>query len=116
MATSDRPAHMLDPDTRFLLANERTLLAWVRTALALMAGGLAFTQIGAKTLAQTSLGLIVILSGALVAVTGYQRYLAADIAIRAGRLPGAGHGPGLQVAGIVFLAFGLAVTRLLGVW
>ena len=30
-----------DPDYRFTLANERTFLAWIRTALALSAGGLA---------------------------------------------------------------------------
>lgn len=39
-----RPAWRLegeDPDYRFSLANERTFLAWVRTALALIAGSLA---------------------------------------------------------------------------
>ena len=29
------------PDYRFTLANERTFLAWIRTALALMAGAVA---------------------------------------------------------------------------
>jgi len=29
------------PDYRFSLANERTFLAWIRTALALLAGGVA---------------------------------------------------------------------------
>ena len=33
-----------DPDPRFTLANERTFLAWNRTALALIAGGLAVAQ------------------------------------------------------------------------
>ncbi|GAA2471666.1 hypothetical protein Ahu01nite_044420 [Winogradskya humida] len=32
------------PDYRFSLANERTFLAWIRTALALLAGGLACAQ------------------------------------------------------------------------
>jgi putative membrane protein len=32
------------PDYRFSLANERTFLAWIRTGLALIAGGLAVAQ------------------------------------------------------------------------
>ena len=34
-----------EPDYRFSLANERTLLAWLRTALALLAAGVALDQI-----------------------------------------------------------------------
>lgn len=34
-------SHGTDPDIRFSLANERTFLAWIRTALALLAGGVA---------------------------------------------------------------------------
>ena len=33
--------HGTEPDPRFTLANERTFLAWVRTSLALVAGGVA---------------------------------------------------------------------------
>jgi len=34
-----------EPDYRFTLANERTFLAWVRTALALLAGALVIDQV-----------------------------------------------------------------------
>ncbi len=34
-----------DPDERFSFANERTFLAWNRTALALVTAGLAITQL-----------------------------------------------------------------------
>jgi putative membrane protein len=34
-----------EPDYRFTLANERTFLAWFRTALALIAGGVAVVQL-----------------------------------------------------------------------
>ncbi|MFE4499730.1 YidH family protein [Rhodococcus sp. NPDC056743] len=33
-----------EPDYRFSLANERTFLAWIRTALGLLAGGVAVGQ------------------------------------------------------------------------
>ena len=35
-----------EPDPRFTLANERTFLAWVRTSLALIAGGIALEALG----------------------------------------------------------------------
>lgn len=36
-----------EPDPRFTLANERTFLAWIRTSLALLAGGLALEAFAA---------------------------------------------------------------------
>ncbi|PZE32864.1 hypothetical protein DEJ21_15620 [Curtobacterium sp. MCSS17_006] len=38
--------HGSEPDARFSLANERTFLAWIRTALALLAGGVALEALG----------------------------------------------------------------------
>ncbi len=35
-----------EPDPRFSLANERTALAWLRTGLALVGGGVALTTLG----------------------------------------------------------------------
>jgi putative membrane protein len=35
-----------EPDARFSLANERTFLAWIRTSLALLAGGVALETLG----------------------------------------------------------------------
>lgn len=35
-----------EPDARFTLANERTYLAWIRTSLALLAGGIALEVLG----------------------------------------------------------------------
>ena len=35
-----------EPDPRFTLANERTFLAWIRTALALVAGGIGLVLLG----------------------------------------------------------------------
>jgi len=71
MATTDDPATgESEPDARFTYANERTFLAWNRTALALIATGVAATQLlpefhvnGGRRI----LGLPMIGLGALVA-------------------------------------------------
>jgi putative membrane protein len=61
----------IEPDTRFNLANERTFLAWIRTSLALLAGGVAVEVFMAdlfgpelrKTVAVLLLVLALLLSG-----------------------------------------------------
>ncbi|MGB7754566.1 MAG: DUF202 domain-containing protein [Salinisphaera sp.] len=41
----DKTAAEHEPDYRFTLANERTFLAWIRTALALLAGSVVIVQL-----------------------------------------------------------------------
>jgi putative membrane protein len=48
-----------EPDYRFTLANERTFLAWIRTALALLAGGVAIHQLLSPTAARIALTVVV---------------------------------------------------------
>ena len=38
-----------EPDPRFSMANERTALAWVRTGMAFIAGGIALTSVAVVT-------------------------------------------------------------------
>lgn len=60
-----------EPDPRFTLANERTFLAWIRTSLALLAGGVAVEAFMAdffgpelrKTIAALLLVLALAISG-----------------------------------------------------
>ena len=90
MADDDEPGE--EPDPRFTFANERTFLAWQRTALALIGGGIAVTQIlppfdlpGGRHI----LGLPLIVLGGLVAFTAYGRWAANQRALRLGQpLPG----------------------------
>lgn len=99
----------LDVDVRFLLANERTLLAWIRTSLAIEAGGIALAQIHKQ---HVIVGIAVLLAGAAVALIGYHRYIVADRSIRNHHLPPSGSGPTIQVIGIVVIAILLAIAQL----
>lgn len=105
-------ADKLDIDIRFLLANERTLLAWVRTTLALIVGGLALTQLSKDSSGLVVIGIAAIVAGAVITAIGYARYRAADTAIRSGKLPSPGHGPALQVYGIIIFALFIAAVEI----
>ena len=101
----------LDPDVRFLLANERTLLAWIRTGLALQAGGFALAHFGNGGDGSEAAGILAILFGGVMALIGYSRFRAADKAIRSGRLPRLGIGPTLEVGIVILTAVVLAVVE-----
>jgi putative membrane protein len=99
-----------DPDVRFLLANERTLLAWLRTGLALQGGGLLVVQLATRVDAREVLGMMLLAVGALVHVAGWRRYRAADAAIREDRLPPRGVAPDLLVLVLVVISVAVAFT------
>ena len=74
------------PDYRFSLANERTFLAWIRTALAILAGAIAVDQLTpeiAPPIVRTALCLILALVGALLAIEAYRRWALQEQAMRA---------------------------------
>jgi putative membrane protein len=76
-----------EPDVRFTYANERTFLAWNRTALALIATGVAATQLLPKLQVQWGrrlLGLPLIALGALVAIESLRHWKANERAMRRG--------------------------------
>jgi putative membrane protein len=98
----------LDIDARFLLANERTLLAWIRTSLAVEAGGVALIAVHRS---QSGIGISILLLGAVVAIIGYHRYRQADLAIRKQQLPSVGIGPAIQVITVVGIPVLLSVAQ-----
>ncbi|NKY87693.1 YidH family protein [Nocardia veterana] len=74
-----------EPDYRFTLANERTLLAWVRTALALLAGGVAVGQLLAPEFSESArraLALTCITLAAVIAVGALLRWRCVQRAMR----------------------------------
>ncbi len=73
------------PDYRFSLANERTYLAWIRTALALLAGAVGIDQLTPE-LADPGVRIIIssflCIFSAFVALFSYFRWTHNEIAIR----------------------------------
>ncbi|MFF0654156.1 MULTISPECIES: DUF202 domain-containing protein [Micromonospora] len=73
------------PDYRFSLANERTFLAWLRTGLALVAGGLAAAQfLPPLRLAhlREALAVALLLLGAAVSIRAVDHWARTERAMR----------------------------------
>jgi putative membrane protein len=97
MAATDRPqdrAHAgaagqdAEPDARFTFANERTFLAWTRTALAFVVAGLGIVQLlppfPGVPWGRHLLGVPLIALGAVIAVVGYGQWARNQQALRRG--------------------------------
>ena len=92
----DRPsAADLDVDARFLLANERTLLAWTRTSLTLMAGGVGLAALAEGVPGRRVLAALLVVVGVAAQAAGAVRHRSADRALRRGDLPVVGTAPAL---------------------
>ena len=63
-----------EPDYRFTLANERTFLAWIRTALALAAGGLAAVSLLDGFWGGEALGILLLVLSFATAASAYRRW------------------------------------------
>lgn len=77
-----------EPDYRFSLANERTFLAWIRTALALMAGAVLLHQFAEHLrpdALSATMGIPLALIACVVAAVAYFRWKANEIAMRHGQ-------------------------------
>lgn len=102
-----------EPDPRFTLANERTFLAWIRTGLALIAGGVALEALALPVQPgfRFAASLVLLVLGLLVPIMGWLGWAATERAMRHGRpLPGSWIAAPLA-AGVVVVA----VLVLLGV-
>jgi len=78
-----------EPDPRFTFANERTFLAWSRTALALVVAGLGVVQLlppfPGVPWGRHVLGVPLIVFGAVVAVAAYSEWVRSQRALRHGQ-------------------------------
>jgi putative membrane protein len=100
-------------DYRFSLANERTFLAWVRTSLALLAGGIALEEIATSFLSDTTRTVLAVTAVALslvLVVGSWLRWGQTQAAMESGqRLPHPWAVPVLAT-GVAVLAGALGVA------
>ncbi|WP_245568801.1 YidH family protein [Nocardia concava] len=99
-------------DYRFTLANERTFLAWIRTALGLLAGGVAvhtlvqpFHHSGVRRL----LAMSCLVLAFMVAIGAYTHWRDVAAAMRRGL-------PLRDTPMVPILAFGIAFVSLVAAW
>lgn len=113
---SNDTATDVEPDYRFTLANERTFLAWQRTALGLLAAAVALVQLVPELTipgARQVLGVVLAILAILTSGMGLLRWQQADRAMRRHlplpRHPTPGYlAVGLCVVGVVALALVVA--------
>jgi len=114
---ADDSADEREPDYRFTFANERTFLAWQRTALGLLAAAVALVQLVPELAvpgARRALGVGLAALATLTSLMGLVRWRQADRAMRRGeplpRHPTPAYvAVGLCVVGLV--ALGLVIAK-----
>lgn len=105
-----------EPDYRFTLANERTFLAWIRTALALAAGGLAAESLLPDLYGSKALGIALLAVSFVTAATAYRRWALTETAMREGRSLPESRLPAIMAAGTALVAVLAAVLFAVDAW
>jgi putative membrane protein len=102
-----------EPDPRFSLANERTFLAWVRTALAMLAGGVALHALHVPQTAWLRTLIVVSLVGlgGVVCAFAFVRWARIERAMRM-RQPLPAFGLGLAITVVMVVVAALLVVVL----
>ncbi|MFD8390060.1 YidH family protein [Streptomyces sp. NPDC059680] len=104
------------PDYRFSLANERTFLAWLRTALALIGGGFAVDQFlpDLRWAWRVGLALVLLGAGVLCSLRAVNHWVRCERAIRRGEDLPASRFPALLSLVVAVVAVAMVVVVLAG--
>ncbi|MCB5169723.1 DUF202 domain-containing protein [Streptomyces bambusae] len=104
------------PDYRFSLANERTFLAWIRTALALVGGGFAVDQFlpDLRWGVRVGMALALLAVGALCALRAVNHWVRCERAMRRGEDLPVSRFPVLLSLGVGLVAVAMVVVVLFG--
>jgi putative membrane protein len=104
------------PDYRFSLANERTFLAWLRTALALIGGGFAVDQFlpDLRWAWRVGLALALLVAGVLCSLRAVNHWVRCERAIRRGEDLPASRFPAVLSLVVAVVAVAMIVVVLLG--
>lgn len=96
------------PDPRLTMANERTFLAWIRTSLAMIAGGVgveAFVGDAIPAWLRVSVSCVLLVIGIALALGSFLRWRSAEAAMR--------RGDDLTITALApFVSVGVAVVAL----
>ncbi|WP_373316955.1 YidH family protein [Streptomyces sulfonofaciens] len=105
------------PDYRFSLANERTFLAWLRTALALVGGGFAVDQFlpGLRSGWRLGLALALLAAGVLCALRAINHWVRCERAMRRGEDLPVSRFPALMSVVVAAVAVAMVVV-VVGGW
>ncbi|MBO0774821.1 MAG: DUF202 domain-containing protein [Actinobacteria bacterium] len=107
-----------DPDARFSMANERTFLAWIRTSLALLAGGVAVIElVPAFSVPGGShiLGIALIVLSIVVAASSYRHWALSEYAMRLGQPLPPSPLPRILGAGVFIVSLAALIIVLIGI-
>ncbi|MFD8983389.1 YidH family protein [Streptomyces sp. NPDC059564] len=104
------------PDYRFSLANERTFLAWIRTALALVGGGFAVDQFlpDLRWGVRVGMSLALLAVGAACALRAVNHWVRCERAMRRGEDLPLSRFPVLLSLGVGLVALAMMLVVLLG--
>lgn len=107
-----------EPDARFTLANERTFLAWIRTALAFLAGGIALEAFAVESFPiplRTGISVLLVVIGMLISVGAAVHWRRIEMSMRLNKplpipliIPILGFGGAVAAAAVAVL---IAISR-----